>query len=112
MSDKPNPFDLGPAADPVDPSAFNAAKDAWYADRDRIIKDVLPQVDKAITAIDDWSNAAQSAAALIGELVPILQSFSTAAVLPPSVNPAEVTNVKAILAGIRERLACLGGNCA
>jgi hypothetical protein len=27
----------------------------WYADRDKIINEVLPRVDREITAINDWS---------------------------------------------------------
>ena len=61
---------------PVDPTAFNAARDAWYADRDRIIAEVLPKVDRAIAETESWATVMNNLVTLISQVLPIIQSLA------------------------------------
>ena len=61
---------------PVDPTAFNAARDAWYADRDRIIAEVLPKVDRAIAETESWATVMNNLVTLISQALPIIQSLA------------------------------------
>ena len=70
MSD--NPFDLGPAAGPVDNSQFQAALQAWYADRDRIVNDVFPKVDGAIATVNEWSSVINNIIGLVQQFLPLV----------------------------------------
>ena len=85
----PDPFG------PVDPSAFNAAKDAWYADRDRIVSEVIPHVDRAITAINDWTGVVNDVTALIGAIIPMLKAVS--GVESPPVVSGNVANLTSLV---------------
>jgi hypothetical protein len=68
---------------PVDPTAFNEAMGAWYSDpevgRDKIVATVIPQVDKAIIQVEDWSNVLNNLVVLIGQVMPIISSMVGAA---------------------------------
>jgi predicted fused transcriptional regulator/phosphomethylpyrimidine kinase len=87
---------------PIDPSAFNAAKAAWYADRDRILADVIPQVDRAIAEMDSWATTVNSLVALIGQMLPIIQTLATTAPTPAaaSTSIAQLTQLKSKLANL------------
>jgi len=103
-----NPFDIGPAANPIDTTAIDATREAWYADRDRIIREVLPQVDRAITAVYDWSLVVTQLAGLVEQLIPILESIPQASA---SVDKAKATcplaDLPALLTTVRTNLSRL-----
>jgi len=98
MAEDRNIFDLGPAAGPIDSTAFQAAKEAWYTDRNRINEEVLPKIDRAIAEVESWSNVVNNLVALIGTLVPLVQTLATRAdttkaTLTEAKNTCEALNV-------------------
>jgi hypothetical protein len=74
-----NPWEIGPAGEPIDPSEFDKARLAWYADRDRIVADVLPAADRAITKVNDWSQTVSDLAGLVGQVLPLVQTLVSSA---------------------------------
>lgn len=68
-----NPFDVGEAGKPVDTGEFDAARQAWEADRDRIAREVLPAVDAAIAEARSWAGVVDNLVVLVNELVPVLE---------------------------------------
>ena len=104
----PNPFDLGPAANPIDTSGMQAARAAWYADRDRIVREVLPQVDRAIAAVEDWSQVVQHLAGLVEQLIPILEAIPKAtAAVDNAKSTCALADMSGLVNSVRAQLAQL-----
>jgi len=71
-----NPFDVGEAGKPVDTNEFDKARGEWYADRDRIVREVLPVVDAAIAETRSWAKVVDDVVILVNTLIPLLERVS------------------------------------
>lgn len=83
MADPKDLYDLGPAANPIDASDFEAKRKAWYADRDRMISEVLPEVTRAITELESTAELVNNIVSLGQQLLPLLIQYTQKAAVQP-----------------------------
>lgn len=73
-SGQTNPFDFGQAAQPLSQdvqNAFNNAVGAWYQSRDKIQTETIPNLDRAIGAVQSWATAIEAVADVLNRALPI-----------------------------------------
>ena len=104
-----NPFDVGEAGKPVDTGEFDAARKAWYDDRDRMVKDMLPVIDAAIQETRSWAGVVDNLVVLVNELVPVLERV--AEIRAVGASNASGKSIERLTA-LRAALCQLTGKCA
>jgi hypothetical protein len=106
MSKRTNPLDTN-ASGPADWSEANAAMAATAADVKRALADFSPKVERAIQAIENWSNVGNSLVALLDKIVPLVGALSTA----EGVSTSSIGPMMTLLAELKEKASCLSGKC-
>lgn len=108
---KSNPFDFGSAGKPIDQTAFNNAIDSYVAQRDKLVNEAIPALDKAIAEVESW-------AGVVKQIVDIIEAHlpATGTTTPQTEQMlSEVTTQKCAiqqianqLLGVRQSLPQLG----